>query len=344
MKNNSLNVKLSIIIPVYNTEKFLETCIESILRQNYTNWEIILINDGSTDNAGALCDRYSKQDNRILVIHQANSGLSAARNVGICHSTGDYVMFVDSDDWIADNCLEAIATIIEKQFPDIVIGKFTCMPETGAPVLKDSDFIAEKVNGKNQSELLEYLRLSGMYFVAWRYIIKRTLLTENSLYFFAGIFHEDEEWTPRLLCTGNSFYLYEIPFYCYRTRALGSIMSKIGPKHIKDKLLIVDSLERYAQQATTKAQKLFLHKRTFSLLLNIFDTLKKNSITDSGIRKMLSDRKMLLRFYSKNSRVLSFLCFSFGVVKGYDLFVTVRQLKKQMLIPGSHMNGQYANR
>ena len=92
--------KISVIIPVYNVEKYLKRCLDSVINQTYKNLEIILVDDGSTDNSGKICDEYAKNDKRIIVIHKENGGVSVARNIGLDICTGDYVNFIDSDDWI----------------------------------------------------------------------------------------------------------------------------------------------------------------------------------------------------------------------------------------------------
>ena len=103
---------ISIIIPVYNVEKYLERCIESVIHQSYEKLQIILVDDGSTDQSGFICDNYARIDSRIEVIHKSNGGLSDARNVGLDISIGDYIMFVDSDDWIRDDCIEILVTAL----------------------------------------------------------------------------------------------------------------------------------------------------------------------------------------------------------------------------------------
>lgn len=113
--------KVSVIVPVYNSEKVLERCISSILAQTYNNIEIILVNDGSTDNSGDICNSYSKKNKRICVIHQENMGVSAARNSGILHAAGDYVQFVDSDDYIDRNMTETLVNALEKSSASVVI-------------------------------------------------------------------------------------------------------------------------------------------------------------------------------------------------------------------------------
>ena len=106
MNNNIDNKLISIIIPVYNCEKYLGRCIESILNQTYKNIEVILVDDGSPDNCGLMCDEYKKQDHRVKVIHKENGGLSSARNAGLDVASGEYIAFVDSDDYIATTMLE----------------------------------------------------------------------------------------------------------------------------------------------------------------------------------------------------------------------------------------------
>ena len=109
--------KISVIIPVFNTEKYLRKCINSVIAQTYRNWELLLIDDGSTDRSGLICDAFAKSDTRIVVVHQKNGGRSAARNKGLDIATGQYVMFVDSDDWIDDKCLEvSYRALIEYKF------------------------------------------------------------------------------------------------------------------------------------------------------------------------------------------------------------------------------------
>ena len=116
-----MNIKISIVVPVYNAEKYLDECITSILNQTYNNFELILINDGSIDNSLEICNKYSLGDNRIKVINKINEGVSRARNIGIEVSTGDYLMFVDSDDTIQKNSLDIIVDNIKKYSSDILI-------------------------------------------------------------------------------------------------------------------------------------------------------------------------------------------------------------------------------
>ena len=133
--------KISVIIPVYNVEKFIEQSIKSVLNQTYKNLEIILVDDGSTDSSGSICDEYSKKDKRIKVIHQDNKGLSGARNSGLDIATGKYIMFLDSDDYFENNSCEILYSEIEKKQADYVIG----------------NYIHTKYNGEKWKEPFKYL-------------------------------------------------------------------------------------------------------------------------------------------------------------------------------------------
>lgn len=116
--------QFSIIIPVYNGEKFLNRCILSVLNQNYDNYEVIFVNDGSTDNSAKLCDDWSQKDSRIKVVHQKNAGLPRAREVGVINANGEYIMFIDVDDWIANGTLQDVYETARKTHADVIFDGF----------------------------------------------------------------------------------------------------------------------------------------------------------------------------------------------------------------------------
>ena len=122
---------ISVVVPVYNVEKYIDKCINSIINQTYKNLEIILVDDGSPDNCGNICDEYAKKDNRIIVIHKENGGLSDARNTGIEVSKGKYITFIDSDDYISDNYVSFLYNLIIEYKADISIGKHYVLYENG---------------------------------------------------------------------------------------------------------------------------------------------------------------------------------------------------------------------
>ncbi|MFR2551722.1 MAG: glycosyltransferase [Clostridioides difficile] len=133
--------KISIIVPVYNVEKYLEKCVRSILAQTFTDFELILVDDGSLDSSGAMCDQFAEQDQRVKVIHKENGGLSDARNAGIELATGEYLGFVDSDDYIADDMYELLYTNIVKEDADLSICGIYDVYEGKEPVEKQQQYI-----------------------------------------------------------------------------------------------------------------------------------------------------------------------------------------------------------
>lgn len=131
---------VSIIVPIYNVEEYLNRCIRSIIRQTYENLEIILVDDGSTDNCFSICQDWGKKDSRIKVIHQKNGGLSAARNTGIDVATGQYIMFLDSDDYLSPYCIETMVDLIQVDNADVVIGNFVNGNEDNYNFTKDINY------------------------------------------------------------------------------------------------------------------------------------------------------------------------------------------------------------
>ena len=167
--------KISIIVPVYKVEQYLPKCIDSILSQTYPNWELLLIDDGSPDNSGNICDEYAQQDKRIRVFHKENGGVSSARNLGLDYADGDYVMFVDSDDWLSYDCLQVCVNEVEANKLDALQFGFTSITENN-----------EKRLVKNLSSILDgeqYIKLNNFNVCVWGGIYKREIIEEYKLRF-----------------------------------------------------------------------------------------------------------------------------------------------------------------
>lgn len=176
--------KLSVIVPIYNVEKFLRRCIDSIINQSYSNLEIILVDDGSTDKSGRICDEYSKIDLRIKVVHLDNGGVSRARNIGISLSTGEYLSFVDSDDYISSEMYEKMIYILENENLEIV----SC----GAYIVKNNKILGRQGSGKlkiySKEEILP-LVLQDYNNTVWDKVYKREVF--NGVKFPEGRVFED---------------------------------------------------------------------------------------------------------------------------------------------------------
>ena len=249
--------KLSIIVPVYNVEQYLRKCVDSVLTQDYDDYEIILVDDGSTDNCPAICDEYAHthytlNDTQIKVIHQANAGLSAARNSGIEKAHGEYVMFVDSDDYIELNVLGGMIKRMESDNLDVLRYNFQNVNEQCEVFLpfkdakRDVDYSEEVVGG----ETFLNERLGPMCY-AWQFIIKRELL--NDCLFKEGIYFEDTEWTPRMLLRAKRVASTPMVVYNYLWRT-GSISLPSDP--VKRKKVLDDKIKLlYGFQKQSKLVK-----------------------------------------------------------------------------------------
>jgi glycosyltransferase involved in cell wall biosynthesis len=203
--------KVSVIVPIYNVEKYLEKCINSLLSQTLEDIQIILVNDGSKDNSGNIAREYEKNNkNRIIYVEKENGGLSDARNYGLKYATGDFVAFLDSDDYIEKNAYEEMYNKAIEENADYVECDFIWEFPNKIRVDKQYPY-------KNKKEMLSFVRV-----VAWNKLIKRQLITDNNLEFPKGLRYEDVEFTYKLIPFVNKFAYVDKPFIHYVQRE-GSI-------------------------------------------------------------------------------------------------------------------------
>lgn len=207
--------KISILVPVYNVEKYIKECLDSIINQTYQNLEIILVNDGSTDNSGNICDEYARKDTRIKVIHQKNQGLATVRNVSVAAATGDYIGFVDSDDFISPDMYKDLVTIAEDKNADIVMCNLGYVDQDGNEIpnyrsakpitereLTGTEFVTELSNNYN-----------SIYVVTVDKLYRRNLF--EGIRYPDGKINEDEAVIHRIahkckkiVFTSNAYYFY----------------------------------------------------------------------------------------------------------------------------------------
>lgn len=223
---------ISVIVPVYNVKPYLSECVDSILKQTYENFELILIDDGSTDGSGDICEEYSKKDDRISVIHKKHGGPSSTRNVGVEFSKGDYIAFVDADDIITENYLEILYENIISYGADVSICKFLRFRNDEKPAV-NSDNIPQTRDKKYL-----FARLSGIggdstpYVVAWGKIIRRNIA--EKLLFPVGKWHEDEFYVNQLIKTAEVFVETPAELYFYRQRddSIVGMQNRNDPRHL----------------------------------------------------------------------------------------------------------------
>jgi len=245
--------KISVIIPIYNVEKYLDECIESVVKQTYGNLEIILVDDGSTDKSGAICDKWQEIDERISVIHKENGGLSDARNVGMTIATGEYIAFLDSDDRISPVMYENLVKEMEKKNCHIAITGLT------------SDIEALDLNHTTDDEAVLYQgrELANITFFQedkkMTYQICKCIFDKNSLQgllFPIGKYYEDVCFYMNALWNTTNVVYLDKNYYYYRIREGSITHIKLTDKHIDDLLLYSKNmLEFYKYKGTTQEMK-----------------------------------------------------------------------------------------
>ena len=222
-----MGVKVSIIVPVYNVEQYLDKCINSILNQTFRDFELILVDDGSTDNSGDICDKYKKIDNRITVIHKKNAGLSSARNTGLKYSKGEYIGFIDSDDYIDKDMYNKLYNVCKENNCDISVCKFG--HEIDGKYIRTQEDQYVKI--MNNHEGMEELFKGILYrFSSCNKLYKATVFKEIT--FPEGRIHEDLSTTYRLFSNANKIAYINYIGYIYVKRSNSILTSSYSNKRL----------------------------------------------------------------------------------------------------------------
>lgn len=257
----SMTPLISLVIPIYNVEKYLNQCIDSVLNQDLIDIEIILVDDGSTDDSSMICDEYAQKDNRVKVIHQKNRGLSNARNTGITAATGYYLMFLDSDDWWNEkvSVFEIFKFVNKNPDVDLFIYDSIDYNEIDGSHLKRKCKAPIYKKKYSTIEAYEYFsRISNIREAAFNKIIKRSTILKNKLFFKEGIVNEDIDWMYRILRIVKSISFLQYDLIYYRMGRIGSISNSIKPKNLFDMISIIrESLEYYENEFKNDEIKAF---------------------------------------------------------------------------------------
>jgi glycosyltransferase involved in cell wall biosynthesis len=287
---------ISFIIPVYKVEKYIRKCLNSIYIQNVPedNFEVIVINDGTPDNSMEIVYDFSRKHNNIKIIEQQNQGLSVARNKGLEVATGEYIWFVDSDDYLIDNSIKDLIEIILQRKVDIIVTPLNHVKEvSGETVIEKYPETLCMEKGQEIMVGKDYLFNNGDQAPMQRFIMRRNFLVYHQLKFIPGIFHEDSEYGPRLLYLADSVFLKKNPVYNYLLRSTGSIMATLSVKNLEHIILIFDSLMAFCEQKVEKKDKLKFKAKAYHILLL--------SITYG---KPFWNTKEFKNFYFKNKSVI----------------------------------------
>lgn len=293
---------ISYIVPVYKVESFLNQCVESILSQRGGDFEILLVDDGSPDGCPVLCDQWAKRDKRVISLHKQNGGLSDARNYGLLNAIGDYVVFVDGDDfWLTKDCLSGLWAVAEQQPEADFIG-YNCKyyyPDTESytPWMPYSDKLSTPVD-KNTA-MIELVKSGTFPMSACLKLMKRVFLIENNLFFVKGQIAEDIPWFINVLDKCNKCSFVNQYVYAYRQNVAGSITNSGGDRSFRSLLNIVKSeVAKVEQRQLTQSAK----ESLYSFLAYELCILFTYSNIDAKTKKELKSYSWLIR-YDTNPKV-----------------------------------------
>lgn len=268
--------KVSIVVPVYKVEKYLKRCVDSLINQTYSNLEIILVDDGSPDRCGEICDTYSKLDKRVKSYHKKNGGLSHARNYGMKYITGEYTLFLDSDDWILEDCVETLLKVALKNRSDVVqVGFYYSFEKY---LLHDDRYFKEidgDINLKNFELMKELVINEKVKNFAWGKLYRTNLI--KNIPFKVGVLFEDVFWAHEVMKNVKNYTIFNKPLWHYTQRE-DSIVATYGVRNLD---IIKGLNERYS----------FIQKFYPELKSDMMRLIFKTSILHYNIIRKLSKKE-----------------------------------------------------
>lgn len=295
-------MKYSFILPIYNVEAYLDDCVTSILAQTYTDYEIILVDDGSKDSSPMICDRLAEQDARIKVVHKNNGGQSDARNVGTYFASGDYIIFIDSDDFIITN--QFLQKINEKAIdnPDLIFYKYQKYFHDNKRFEDCKYSYQSALEKKNYPERISALVKSDAFFgMAWIKAIKMDVIKSGNIQFDTNLKCEDMDWNYYLILNSNSIELIDESFVAYRQRE-GSVTATFKLKNLTDFIYV---LEKWSERIMKKEMDSLLKNallgslaKYYSNMLVVYARLK--DAEKKKYRKRIKELSWLLKYSMSN--------------------------------------------
>lgn len=325
MSYNKTPPKISIIIPVYNVEKYLARCIDSILLQSFKDFEVICINDGSKDNSLKILKKYKNIDNRIKVINKKNEGSGEARNRGLELARGKYISFVDSDDWLNEKFLEVMYKKIINSEYDIVMCNPIIVYNKNKEILRTGKF-KELDFKKNPFEIIEILNMP----IIWNKLYKKEILLKHNIKFPKFLYHQDVEFLYKVLVNTKKIYKIEKGLYYYYKR-IDSVTGNINRKNIMDNFKILNNIEKYIKIENKNNDIFILFKIIY--LFGVYLENEKNKdikmkkIIDVSVKDNLKRIKILKIIRYKKVFIL-YLALKYSKVSILNKLINIMKTKK----------------
>lgn len=314
------DVLLTVVIPVYNVEKYLKRCIESILIQEWKNYDILLVDDGSIDNSPQICDDYAKAYDFISVIHKKNGGLSVARNTGISHAEGEYVYFPDSDDWIEPDTFIALAEVVESQKFDIISFNREFVKGEEDAIVSDS-LVTQVFEGKDAFvQMLKHSYITGF---ANDKIYRKSLFIDNKIMFPSGKYYEDLGTNYKLFLLSEKVYATNQKYYHYLIDNPDSITQSWNEKKFRDMFEFYKEVfySDFVRSQLNEEELQLLQRYYVSGLIHILASLYKSKldkkyidITDEVKQELLKNKVSLSQMKDQPNK-LKYVLFRLKLLK-----------------------------
>ena len=290
----------SVIVPVYKVEEYLNQCVDSVLEQNFKDIEIILVDDGSPDSCPEICDEYSEKYDCVKVLHKKNGGLSDARNAGIEVAVGEYLIFLDSDDyWEGKYCLKDVINSINNYNPDAIIYCLkNYISESEKFIAVNTEYDYDLISKGDRDTVLKYLFENRKFpGVAWRVVVKRELVMSKNIRFINGIVGEDYDWLFNVFFKAKSFGAVSTPFYIYRKYRSGSITVTADIKNIDGILFTLDKWIKILEDKSFNSIRTYIYGHFAYMLFTTF-------VTAGKLTK--EDRKAVIKRYENYTFLLTY--------------------------------------
>jgi len=300
--------RISVIIPIHNAESYLAECLHSVVNQTYKSIEIILLDDGSTDGSSKIMHIFAKEDDRIKIIYQPNIGLSAARNTGLCTATGEYVLFVDSDDMIMPNAIETLFNKAGETGSDLLIGNAVCYtPDMPLSVFyKRNEELNSQTDIRGEECYIKLMKEKNAFpSLVFLYFVKRELLLEKKLFFKEGIIHENELWCINTMLYATRVTMLDFNYYYYRKHK-NSLMDSDNKKfRILSLFIVAKEIWKLANQLKKENKPVelinTLYTKIFYLLGDINKLRRESRSYEQPILNEQFFAKILLEIYQELS-------------------------------------------
>lgn len=339
------NVMLSIIVPAYNVEKYISECVKSIINQSYKNFELIIVNDGSTDNTLQILRKYEALDHRLIILNQNNQGQSSARNRALNLAKGKYIGFIDSDDWIEPEMYENMVRIAEQTNADMIVCDMSSDYEDGTIDYYNGRGEKNKIDSfaeyNNSTETIKYLLTDRLSVSPCNKIYRRKMIEENKLRYPLGLWNEDMEMAVKYYFHSKKIVKVDGYYYHYRQRNLST--TKTYDYRIFDMFKVMDNIYSFLQEK--KLNILYVNEYryyylyfgvilTFYRALNMENEMKNNALIKIRVylKNFLKNYKLFIfnSYLSKNQKILISLLLV-NIKTAEKLFFIKRRLKNESL-------------